>query len=66
MSNNDPAFPQDLDIRSYGFMGLSKLDWFAGMALQTLRISYSTHAAEAARLAFDVAEAMLAESEKRK
>ena len=62
MSKNDPAFP----VEPFEHYGLTKLEWFAGMALQTLRIPYAEQADAAARMAFDVAEAMLAESEKRK
>lgn len=61
-------------VREQGF-GLTKLEWFAGLVVQSLvteqsikgtRISeLSKYPETVASMAFDVAEAMLKESEKR-
>lgn len=77
MSNNDPAFPhlhnscQRVNDTEH-WTGLTKLEWFAGMALngmlsnRFLTERYSTKGADMAKEAFDYADDMLAESEKRK
>lgn len=64
MSKNDPAFPV---VGPQSSRGLTKLEWFAGMAMQ---VNFNTDhwgsCESLAQLSFDIAEAMLAESEKRK
>ena len=68
MKKNDPAFP----VEPFEHYGLTKLEWFAGMALngmlsnRFLTERYSTKGADMAKEAFDYADDMLAESEKRK
>ena len=68
MAKNDPAFP----VEPFEHYGLTKLEWFAGMALngmlsnRFLTERYSTKGADMAKEAFDYADDMLAESEKRK
>jgi len=71
MAQNDPAFPIESRTDFYQ-QGLTKLEWFAGMALngmlsnRFLTERYSTKGADMAKEAFDYADDMLAESEKRK
>jgi hypothetical protein len=69
MSRNDPdyAFPQARKVgeiaQSYG--GLTKREWFAGMAMIGIRMSHpDMDDDECARLSFVDAEAMIAEGEK--
>lgn len=73
MAKNDPAFP----VEPFEHYGLTKLEWFAGMALQGM-LAYShvnpsignfvenCTIEQASETAFSYAYAMLAESEKRK
>lgn len=67
MSNNDPAFPV-ASLGNNNEPGLTKLEWFAGMALQGLLANYTftQPEKETSLICFAFAEAMLAESEKRK
>ena len=70
-SKNDPAFPLTEDAitfknRDFAMQGLTKLEWFAGMALAGEDVAAAVNYQEAAKHIFDLAEAMLAESEKRK
>jgi len=74
---NDPAFPSGTSwVDAEGFHsqnasvpGLTKLEWFAGMALQGLiagSVPGELHDANYwTVMAFNIAEAMLAEAEKR-
>lgn len=80
MNKNDPAFPRSAHDANYNnwcghgseFVGgLTKLEWFAGMALQAMTELHPTYNTgpcnqSAATRAFDLAEAMIIESEKRK
>lgn len=76
MSNGGPAFPCEIDEKYYcmgnktrkvSVTGLTKLEWFAGMALiATYMNGFSGPSdPERAEVCFDMAEAMLAESERR-
>lgn len=79
-TKNDPAFPITIDAISFGnkefpMQGLTKLEWFAGMIAQGMAASRywaenvnndSATMRAFAFQAFFAAEAMLAESEKRK
>lgn len=63
MSKNDPAFPTSGQYRD---LGLTKLEWFAGMALAGLVVDNPGESKETiSRWAFDLAEAMLAEADRR-
>lgn len=69
MSKNDPAFPlTEAAIayynRDFPMQGLTKLEWFAGIALAELDMTQDFR--DVAAHAFDLAEAMIAESEKRR
>lgn len=66
MNKDDPAFPIENMTDWPKYSGLTKLEWFAGMALQTYinTDSWAT-AASLAELSFKIAEAMIRESEKR-
>ena len=82
MSKNHPAFPLTTDAisfanRDFPMQGLTKLEWFAGMIAQGMAASEfwaenigaapSSHGLEAfIKEAFRTAEAMIAESEKRR
>jgi len=74
---NDPAFPTphltnaNGDVQ-WGAPGISRLEWFAGMALQGLlaatvakRAPFANWQQTATHDAYRLAEAMIAESEKR-
>ena len=75
MAKNDPAFPV-ASLGNNNEPGLTKLEWFAGMALQGM-LAYShvnpsignfvenCTIEQASETAFSYAYAMLAESEKR-
>ena len=65
-TKNDPAFPTEFSTAEF-CAGLTKLEWFAGMALAAYADSdmWSRYA-ELAEHCFKCAEAMLAESERRK
>jgi hypothetical protein len=82
MSKNDPAFPQ-VDVIASGqggvidlrpnfrpTPGLTKLEWFAAMALQGMcagkDFSKPVDCVELSQFAFAVAEFMVKEAEKRK
>lgn len=75
-TKNDPAFPVGeswLDALGSShkkgalYNGLSKKEWFAGMALSSLADSnHWRNRDDLASLCFNLAEAMMAESEKRK
>lgn len=65
MAKNDPAFP----VEPFEHYGLTKLEWFAGMALQGLladgqRIDIDPDC-DIAQRAFNMAEAMIVEAERR-
>lgn len=67
---NEPAFPISIGSQNtYGYtgLGLTKLEYFAAMAMQGIRSNNSLNGNdnELAQAAFDIAEAMLKESEKR-
>jgi len=68
---NEPAFPtnklqsnKDGEVRQVYCHGLTKLEWFAGMALSGL-MAKGHNREYAAGTSFDRAEAMLKESERR-
>lgn len=54
---SEPAFP----IKTGGYGGLTKREWFAGMAMQVAHASTRgpTPASEVARVAFAIADAMI-------
>lgn len=65
---NESAFPEvqffdEKPIASNG--GLTKLEWFAGMAMKNHPMNYHDHGT-IAEYCFDLAEAMLKESERRR
>jgi len=80
MTNNEPAFPQTIDdagtIRSAN-RGLTKLEWYAGLAMQGMqanpelleavtktKLVLGNYQKLMATKAFEIAQAMLAESER--
>ena len=73
-TKNDPAFPTEFSTAEF-CAGLTKLEWFAGRALQMFGIEQEQldrldkgdlpDHKRVATICFDVAEAMLAESERR-
>lgn len=66
MAKNDPAFPMGFHPAGNSADqcgGLTKLEWFAGMALQAVAL-HNNHLTTA-EICFDLAEAMLAEAERR-
>lgn len=58
------AFPVAGDDDSYGVAGMTLRDYFAAKALQGITVSYEGPVVDAAMLAYDYADAMLAEREK--
>lgn len=73
MAKNDPAFPTD-GFTDEDYQGLTKLEWFAGMAkLSDVEMFYegadtnyrSDQQRAWVKARFDFAEAMLAEAERR-
>ena len=66
MSKNDggPAFPLK-DPRTCDYHGMSLRDYFAAKAMQAIRTELSLSAAICAKQAYDLADAMLAEKERR-
>lgn len=66
--DNGPAFPSDNKYRQF-CTGLTKREWFAGMALQGMMSCAldTKHSQKAnAMVCFEMADAMLKESEKGK
>lgn len=61
---NDPAFPNIGTQEWPNLPGLTKLEWFAGMALSALKIQAYSHEVMAYHC-FELAEAMVAEAERR-
>lgn len=78
MSNGGPAFPCEIDEKYYcmgnktrkvSVTGLTKLDYFAAKAMQSVIATPEefkvSGANQIARMAYEMAEAMLKESERR-
>jgi len=65
-----PAFPRQNDQHGPGYLGMSLRDWFAGMAVAAINENFAPTddkdwASWVARCAYEVADAMIAERNKR-
>ena len=71
MKDGEPAFPTEhletgYEVQPYmPHPGMSLRDWFAGMALIGIMLQTKAEAQLLTSLAYDIAEAMLAEKERR-
>jgi len=68
-TRNDPAFPVIGVAEWHNYPGMTKLEWFAGMAMQGMLANSGLDTdtdSEVISWSFNLAEGMIAESERRK
>jgi hypothetical protein len=64
LANSEDDYNDRATYTAYGTSGMSLRDWFAGQALTASAMHYPMKANDAARHAYQMADAMLAEREK--